>query len=141
MFALAALLAVAAERADAGDEAPDSPVSCELSVEALEASGARIGDIQVKALDIFDLGDPEDDKALFRLMNRLLVRTRDPVIKRQLLFDADEPFSGQRLDESKPGSGLGLSIVTDLAGLYGGKLTLSDAPIGGLRAELVLPAV
>ncbi|MHC2436938.1 ATP-binding protein [Bradyrhizobium sp. USDA 4451] len=48
---------------------------------------------------------------------------------------------GQRLDESKPGSGLGLSIVTDLAGLYGGKLTLNDAPIGGLRAELVLPAV
>ncbi|WP_050423949.1 sensor histidine kinase [Bradyrhizobium tropiciagri] len=48
---------------------------------------------------------------------------------------------GQRLDESKPGSGLGLSIVTDLAGLYGGKLVLSDAPIGGLRAELVLPAV
>lgn len=48
---------------------------------------------------------------------------------------------GQRLDESKPGSGLGLSIVTDLAGLYGGNLTLNDAPIGGLRAELVLPAV
>ncbi|VIO71766.1 sensor histidine kinase [Bradyrhizobium ivorense] len=48
---------------------------------------------------------------------------------------------GQRLDESKPGSGLGLSIVTDLAGLYGGSLTLSNAPIGGLRAELVLPTV
>ncbi|SEE45049.1 sensor histidine kinase [Bradyrhizobium erythrophlei] len=48
---------------------------------------------------------------------------------------------GQRLDESKPGSGLGLSIVTDLAGLYGGSLTLNDAPIGGLRAELMLPAV
>ncbi|MCA6126262.1 sensor histidine kinase [Bradyrhizobium sp. WSM 1704] len=48
---------------------------------------------------------------------------------------------GQRLDESKPGSGLGLSIVTDLAGLYGGRLTLEDAPIGGLRAELVLPGV
>jgi signal transduction histidine kinase len=48
---------------------------------------------------------------------------------------------GQRLDESKPGSGLGLSIVSDLAALYGGSLTLSDAPIGGLRAELKLPAV
>lgn len=47
---------------------------------------------------------------------------------------------GNRLDETKPGSGLGLSIVTELAGLYGGKLTLSAAPIGGLRAELVLPA-
>ena len=48
---------------------------------------------------------------------------------------------GQRLDESKPGSGLGLSIVIDLAALYGGSLTLGDAPIGGLRAELVLPGV
>lgn len=47
---------------------------------------------------------------------------------------------GQRLDESKPGSGLGLSIVTDLAALYGGGLTLGTAPTGGLRAELRLPA-
>ena len=47
---------------------------------------------------------------------------------------------GQRLDESKPGSGLGLSIVVDLAALYGGSLTLGRAPIGGLRAELLLPA-
>jgi signal transduction histidine kinase len=48
---------------------------------------------------------------------------------------------GQRLDESKPGSGLGLSIVVDLAALYGGSLTLGSAPVGGLRAELVLPGV
>jgi signal transduction histidine kinase len=48
---------------------------------------------------------------------------------------------GQRLDESKPGSGLGLSIVVDLAALYGGSLSLGNAPIGGLRAELVLPGV
>jgi signal transduction histidine kinase len=47
---------------------------------------------------------------------------------------------GNRLDETKPGSGLGLSIVGDLAALYGGALTLGTAPIGGLRAELVLPA-
>ncbi len=46
---------------------------------------------------------------------------------------------GQRLDETKPGSGLGLSIVVELAGLYGGILTLGTAPIGGLRAELALP--
>ena len=48
---------------------------------------------------------------------------------------------GRRLDETKPGSGLGLSIVVELAGLYGGALNLGTAPIGGLRAELVLPAV
>ena len=46
---------------------------------------------------------------------------------------------GQRLDETKPGSGLGLSIVVELANLYSGVLTLGTAPIGGLRAELALP--
>jgi len=46
---------------------------------------------------------------------------------------------GRRLDETKPGSGLGLSIVVELAGLYSGVLTLGTAPIGGLRAELALP--
>lgn len=52
---------------------------------------------------------------------------------------AQVALRGQRLDESKPGSGLGLSIVVELAGLYGGALTLGTAPIGGLRAELALP--
>jgi signal transduction histidine kinase len=47
---------------------------------------------------------------------------------------------GRRLDESKPGSGLGLSIVVELASLYGGGLTLGEAPLGGLRSELTLPA-
>jgi signal transduction histidine kinase len=47
---------------------------------------------------------------------------------------------GKRLDESKPGSGLGLAIVVETASLYGGALHLSASPIGGLRAELTLPA-
>ncbi|MBG0800808.1 sensor histidine kinase [Methylocystis sp. H4A] len=46
---------------------------------------------------------------------------------------------GRRLDETKPGSGLGLSIVVDLAAAYGGSLQLDDSPSGGLRAELRLP--
>ncbi|KIZ39392.1 MULTISPECIES: ATP-binding protein [Rhodopseudomonas] len=47
---------------------------------------------------------------------------------------------GGRLDTDKPGHGLGLSIVAHLAELYGGRLTLSPSPLGGLRAELDLPA-
>jgi signal transduction histidine kinase len=47
---------------------------------------------------------------------------------------------GRRLDETKPGSGLGLSIVADLASLYGGDLSLEDSPKGGLRADLRLPS-
>ncbi|MCJ8143882.1 sensor histidine kinase [Ancylobacter sp. A5.8] len=47
---------------------------------------------------------------------------------------------GRRLDETQPGSGLGLSIVTELAGLYGGGLTLERSPFGGLRCVVRLPA-
>ena len=47
---------------------------------------------------------------------------------------------GQRLDESKPGSGLGLSIVADLAHLYKGKFELEPSPEGGLRARIELPS-
>ena len=47
---------------------------------------------------------------------------------------------GQRLDETKPGSGLGLSIVADLAHLYKGRFLLEPSPQGGLRARLELPA-
>jgi signal transduction histidine kinase len=47
---------------------------------------------------------------------------------------------GVRVDEAAPGSGLGLAIVRDLAELYGGSISLGGAPIGGLRAQLQLPA-
>jgi signal transduction histidine kinase len=46
---------------------------------------------------------------------------------------------GRRLDETKPGSGLGLSIVSDVAALYRGRLKLEASPPGGLRARLELP--
>ncbi len=47
---------------------------------------------------------------------------------------------GRRLDETKPGSGLGLSIVRETAGMYGGQVTLEDAAMGGLAVVLRLPA-
>ena len=47
---------------------------------------------------------------------------------------------GVRLDETVPGTGLGLAIVQDLAALYGGRLDLEPAGLGGLRATLTLPA-
>ncbi len=48
---------------------------------------------------------------------------------------------GQRLDETKPGSGLGLNIVSETAAMYGGRAELAAAEIGGLRAVLRLPAL
>ncbi len=47
---------------------------------------------------------------------------------------------GLRLDETKPGSGLGLSIVMELVHSYGGTWDLSKAKQGGLAVHLNLPA-
>ncbi|RRD68123.1 sensor histidine kinase [Comamonadaceae bacterium OH2310_COT-174] len=48
---------------------------------------------------------------------------------------------GQRFDQSTPGSGLGLSIVADIAHSWNGLLKLSPSPaLGGLQAQLWLPA-
>jgi signal transduction histidine kinase len=46
---------------------------------------------------------------------------------------------GARIDESVPGSGLGLSIVQELVQLYGGTVVLQAGPLGGLRVVLDLP--
>jgi signal transduction histidine kinase len=75
----------------------------------------------------------EDDRPRFRLLidddgPGLPEAAREEVLKR-----------GRRLDETKPGSGLGLSIVSDLAALYRGSLRLDASPMGGLRAILELP--
>ncbi|MGI9365317.1 MAG: ATP-binding protein [Rhizobiaceae bacterium] len=58
----------------------------------------------------------------------LMATERDDALKR-----------GMRLDESQPGSGLGLSIVRDIAGEYGGSFRLDDSALGGLMAVIVLP--
>ncbi|GLO63941.1 sensor histidine kinase [Vibrio sp. MACH09] len=45
---------------------------------------------------------------------------------------------GFRLDESAPGSGLGLNIVAEIARSYRGKLCFEKSSIGGLKAILML---
>ncbi|GIU67604.1 ATP-binding protein [Candidatus Phycosocius spiralis] len=47
---------------------------------------------------------------------------------------------GARIDESLPGSGLGLSISDDLVRVYGGSLILGRSSYGGLKAQLLIPA-
>lgn len=47
---------------------------------------------------------------------------------------------GLRLDESVAGAGLGLAIASELTALYQGQISLQDAPTGGLRVCLKLPA-
>jgi signal transduction histidine kinase len=46
---------------------------------------------------------------------------------------------GARLDESAPGSGLGLSIVDELVRAYGGTIRFGQSGRGGLKVEIELP--
>jgi signal transduction histidine kinase len=76
-------------------------------------------------------GDPERPRLVLVVEDDgpgVPAHQRDEMVKR-----------GKRLDETVPGSGLGLSIVVDLATLYRGALTLGESPMGGLSARLDLP--
>ena len=76
-----------------------------VSIEVVRAPGTTESDTQTVRITVDDDGPG------------LSAAEREQAAKR-----------GLRLDESKPGSGLGLSIVTDLAALYGGDLKLGAAP-------------
>lgn len=57
----------------------------------------------------------------------------DPSLRAQVLQ------RGVRADQRVRGSGFGLAIVSELAELYGGSVTLETSPLGGTRARLQLP--
>lgn len=54
--------------------------------------------------------------------------------------DTPRPQGPVPLDESRHGSGLGLTIVEDIVTLYGGTVDYGTSPAGGLRVSLDLPA-
>ena len=58
-----------------------------------------------------------------------------PAEQRERMFER-----GVQLDERRPGSGLGLDIVRELAHSYGGSVQAQASPLGGLRMRLWLPA-
>ncbi|MCP4655096.1 MAG: hypothetical protein GY856_06710 [bacterium] len=88
-----------AEGSDADAAAVRSP---HLPADAvLERRGAVIGEIRIRAGDIFDLTREAENRALYRLANRLHRSTRSEVIEQQLLFRTGDPYSRRLLDESE----------------------------------------
>jgi outer membrane protein assembly factor BamA len=66
----------------------------------LEKAGAVFGEIRIDNKNVFDRSDPKDNKALFRLADKLHVRTRESVIRHQLLFRSGTPYSRHAIEES-----------------------------------------
>jgi hypothetical protein len=69
--------------------------------EVLEQEGARVGEVLIDNQNIFDLADPKDDNGLFRLADRLHIRTRAGVVRAQLLFKPGDRYSHRLVEESE----------------------------------------
>jgi hypothetical protein len=67
----------------------------------LEASGAVVGSILIDNENIFNLDNPKDNTRLFRLADRLHIKTRAVVIRSQLLFKPGERYNRRLIDESE----------------------------------------
>lgn len=106
LFALPAFPREPAAAVPASPEGQGLDVSSVISTdpvpndEKLVALGATIGQIRIVPENIFDLGDPREDNWLFRLANRLHIRTRPHVIAQQLLFHTGDRYDRRLLDES-----------------------------------------
>ena len=59
----------------------------------LEKEGAVIGQVIIDNQNIFNTEDPKDDNSLFRLANKLHIKTRANVVRQQLLFKPGDRYS------------------------------------------------
>jgi hypothetical protein len=67
----------------------------------MEAAHAVIGKIEIDPRNIFDEDDPRENRGLYRLADRVHVRTKPSTIRAQLLFKSGDRFSAQTLAESE----------------------------------------
>jgi len=67
----------------------------------LEAAHAVIGKIDIDPRNIFDESDPRENKGLYRLADRLHVRTKPSTIRAQLLFRSGDRYDAQKLAEAE----------------------------------------
>lgn len=66
----------------------------------LETSGAKIGRIDIKVVDIFDPENPKESGKIYRAANKLHINTRESTIRPQLLFKSGAAYSRHVLDET-----------------------------------------
>ena len=62
--------------------------------------GAIVGKITLNKSDVFDLNDERENNALYRLVNKLHIITKDSVIESQLLLEPGDTYSQRLADES-----------------------------------------
>jgi hypothetical protein len=67
----------------------------------LEAAGAVIGSIDIDIRNIFDKDDARENTGLYRLADRLHIRTRRSAVQAQLLFKSGDKYRARKLAETE----------------------------------------
>lgn len=67
----------------------------------LEAAHAVIGRIEIDIGNIFDENDPRENRGLYRLADRLHIRTKPATIRAQLLFKSGDRYRAAKLAETE----------------------------------------
>jgi hypothetical protein len=93
--ALLTALAFASSAASADIASPE-PAPAPLPM-----AGDRIGTIYFRISDIFDTSKPGENKAVYRLANRLHIDTREDALRSQLLFATGDAYSQRVVDETE----------------------------------------
>jgi signal transduction histidine kinase len=133
------------------DEARRLRGATELRVETIGVSAGRVdGDATGLRRVLRNLGDNAGRHARSRVAFALAAENGNLL----LAVDDDGPGIPEadravvlerfvRLDDARArdagGSGLGLAIVSELVEAHGGRVTISDSPLGGARVEVRLP--
>lgn len=84
--------------------AGEPPVAADPSLPdaaTLLAAHAVVGTITIKPHQIFDLNDPHENGVLYRLADRIHIRSRQSDIRAQLLFRSGDPYDPRLLAETE----------------------------------------
>src|SRR5712672_4606042 len=82
-------------------EATPSPAGKIPSFAELEAAGAVIGEVRIDNGNIFDPANEKENGILYRAANAIHIRTREWVVRRQLLFKPGERVSVRLIEETE----------------------------------------
>lgn len=71
-----------------------------IDVADLESRNTTIREIRFDIADVFDLSNPNENKRLYRLANRIHIRTKQSTIESILLPEAGDTFDARLMNES-----------------------------------------
>ena len=77
------------------------PATALPSFAVLEALEARVGNVQVRTKDVFDVENPTEDSTVYRWANALHIQTRASVIENALLFKPGDRVSVAVIEETE----------------------------------------